>query len=101
MPNNSKKSLKDIKGTKIHPFSRKAAQITRVHHRMKRIAQVKKGHKDTKILPQVERYLWFRYSMDDSVMQLTLEEVHERIRDFIKRNDQDARKLSDERQRGT
>ncbi|KAI3652689.1 hypothetical protein MP228_002114 [Amoeboaphelidium protococcarum] len=102
MPNNSKKSLKDIKGDKIHPFSRKAAQINRVQARVKRINSVKKQHKDEKILPIVEKWKWFRKESGKLQQQsLSVQQCHSLIQLYIERNDGEIESLQQSRVHGS
>ncbi|KAJ1916510.1 translation machinery-associated protein 16 [Tieghemiomyces parasiticus] len=46
-----------------------------------------------------ERYMWFRYAMDDDKKVLTNEDVHELIMMYIDRNDEEIAKFESERRK--
>ncbi|KAJ1964971.1 translation machinery-associated protein 16, partial [Dimargaris xerosporica] len=98
--NNKKKSLKDIKAKDVvHPYSRKAMQIRRAHTRMDKLARGQTMRVTSRSL-EAERYLWFRYAMDEERDTLTLSELHELMESYIARNDEEIQTLKDSRRKG-
>ncbi|KAJ1980520.1 translation machinery-associated protein 16 [Dimargaris cristalligena] len=100
MPNNKKKSLKNIKGKETaHPYSRKARQIQRSLLRHDKFVEGRSSRLGLQNKSS-ERYLWFRYAMDDAKKSLSKAEVHELVQMYIERNDGEIEKLLSERRKG-
>ncbi|RUS19911.1 hypothetical protein BC937DRAFT_86721 [Endogone sp. FLAS-F59071] len=79
MPNNKRHTLKTIKNRDtLHPSSRKANQLTRVIMRSDRLDK-KMNERRANANPQVERWLWFRYALDESLPCATRSELHDLI----------------------
>ncbi|KAI9291021.1 hypothetical protein K502DRAFT_344940 [Neoconidiobolus thromboides FSU 785] len=90
MPNNKKLNVKDIKKKEgCHPYSRKAKQLARAVNRMDKL-----DGKKTKVLKGwqaaiADKYLWFKYAMDEDKKVLTLVEIRELIEEYLNREDSD------------
>ncbi|KAG2221256.1 hypothetical protein INT45_012377, partial [Circinella minor] len=97
-PNNKRHTVKNIKNRdQVHPYSRKARQINRAQLRTHKLAGKKEGRiaGNTK----VERWLWFRYALDESNLCATKEQVHELIQLYLKRHDDELEQLEQERKK--
>ncbi|KAI9263232.1 hypothetical protein BDA99DRAFT_509653 [Phascolomyces articulosus] len=98
MPNNKRHTIKNIKNREeVHPYSRKARQLTRVHLRNHKLANKKEGR--TTGNAKVERWLWFRFALDESQPCATKEQVHELIDMYLKRYDEELKQLEQERKK--
>ncbi|CDH57117.1 ring finger domain-containing protein [Lichtheimia corymbifera JMRC:FSU:9682] len=98
MPGNKKHTLKNIKNRDaVHPYSRKAQQLQRVILRKNKLTQ-KKGDR-TATNSRVERWLWFRYALDESIQCATKQQIHDLIEMYIERNDEQLQTLEAERQK--
>ncbi|CAG8480730.1 2191_t:CDS:2 [Diversispora eburnea] len=53
--------------TYIHPSSRKAAQLQRAALRKDRVERIKSKKFNEGIQPLIDRILWFKYALDDSI----------------------------------
>ncbi|CAO3671649.1 unnamed protein product [Umbelopsis vinacea] len=81
MPNNKRHTLKTIKNRdSMHPSSRKAFQLTRVVMRNDR-------------LEQLDRWLWFKFALDDTLPCASSDELHSLIQMYLSRNDDELEKL--------
>ncbi|KAI9312937.1 hypothetical protein BX666DRAFT_788932 [Dichotomocladium elegans] len=86
MPGNKKHTLKNIKNREAaHPYSRKALQLQRVVMRSSKLSARKNDRSAANY--RAEKWLWFRYALDESVKAATLQEVHDLIDTYIARND--------------
>lgn len=93
MPNNRKVSVKKIKlGDSAHPSSRKARQLTRAVARVERVKKHAKERIDTKT-PKVERFLWFKSHLDNNTTVLTRPQLHELVKLFLSRYDEELESL--------
>ncbi|ORY03433.1 hypothetical protein K493DRAFT_311700 [Basidiobolus meristosporus CBS 931.73] len=93
MPNNKRKTLKTVKGKdKAHPYSRKALQINRIHLRQDKLDK-RKSDWLNQANPTVERYLWFRWVLDEEQETATREQLAEFIEMYINRNDEELEQL--------
>ncbi|KAK9704305.1 translation machinery-associated protein 16 [Basidiobolus ranarum] len=93
MPNNKRKTLKTVKGKdKAHPYSRKALQINRINLRQDKLDKRKSDwlHQAN---PTVERYLWFRWVLDEEQETATREQLVEFIEMYLCRNDEELAQL--------
>ncbi|KAI8646246.1 translation machinery-associated protein 16 [Parasitella parasitica] len=95
---NRKITLKTIKNREaIHPYSRKAQQISRVYQRKEKLAVKEKKKANN---PLGERWLWFRYAFDEDKTVATKPEMHELIELYLERHDEEISELEKERCRG-
>ncbi|KAL1916660.1 uncharacterized protein VTP21DRAFT_5364 [Calcarisporiella thermophila] len=100
MPNNKRHTLKTIKGKEaLHPNSRKANQVNRAYMRVDRLEK-KRSERITGKNPLVERYLWFRYAMDEEVACLSKSEVHDLIEMYLNRHNEELKELQSTRREG-
>ncbi|CAG8566152.1 12292_t:CDS:2, partial [Dentiscutata heterogama] len=95
MPNNKKKTFKQIKkkDSVLHPSSRKAAQLQRVTLRKDRLDKAKVRRYSESVRPIVDRILWFRYALDESLPCATTADIYDLIEMYISRNDDELSKL--------
>ncbi|CAG8510933.1 23438_t:CDS:2 [Gigaspora rosea] len=95
MPNNKKKTLKQIKkkDSVIHPSSRKAAQLQRAFLRKDRLDKTKLRRYSESVRPIVDRILWFKYALDDSLPCATKADIYDLIEMYISRNDDELSKI--------
>ncbi|KAF0553861.1 translation machinery-associated protein 16 [Gigaspora margarita] len=95
MPNNKKKTLKQIKKKEsvIHPSSRKAAQLQRAFLRKDRLDKTKLRRYSESVRPIVDRILWFKYALDDSIPCATKADIYDLIEMYISRNDDELSKI--------
>ncbi|KAH8550351.1 translation machinery-associated protein 16 [Umbelopsis sp. PMI_123] len=97
MPNNKRHTLKTIKNRdSMHPSSRKAFQLTRVVMRNDRLEQRTRS-KETIGNPKIDRWLWFKFALDDSLPCASSEELHSLIDMYLSRNDDELEKLQAQR----
>ncbi|CEP18577.1 hypothetical protein [Parasitella parasitica] len=95
---NRKITLKTIKNREaIHPYSRKAHQISRVYQRKEKLAVKEKKKANN---PLGERWLWFRYAFDEEKTVATKPEMHELIELYLERHDEEISELEADRCRG-
>ncbi|KAI8148026.1 translation machinery-associated protein 16, partial [Fennellomyces sp. T-0311] len=112
-PNNKRHTLKNIKNRdELHPYSRKARQLTRVALRSHKLANKRPATNPKGIQglfqPQccsnsiniVERWLWFRYALDESLLCATKAQVYELIDMYLKRHDEELEALDQQRKKG-
>ncbi|CAO3661761.1 unnamed protein product [Umbelopsis ramanniana] len=93
MPNNKRHTLKTIKNRdSMHPSSRKAFQLTRVVMRNDRLEQRARS-KDSIGNPKIDRYLWFKFALDDALPCASSDELHSLIEMYLSRNDEELEKL--------
>ncbi|KAI8978941.1 translation machinery-associated protein 16 [Pilobolus umbonatus] len=91
-------TLKTIKNREaIHPYSRKAQQITRVYQRKEKLAKKESQRAHN---PIGDRWLWFRYIFDEDKITATKEEMHELIELYLMRHDEEIEELEAERHKG-
>ena len=95
MPNNKRKSAKDVQGERIHPYSRKATQL---HRSDLRNARVKKTKAESGKLQnsRVDRFMWFKDACDGD-LHFNLEKVRCFIEQYIARNDDELAAMLDDR----
>ncbi|KAI9014429.1 hypothetical protein CLU79DRAFT_767559 [Phycomyces nitens] len=99
MPNNKRHTLKTIKNREeCHPSSRKARQLTRVFLRKERLDQRSTERSNSN--PKAERWLWFRYALDESLPIATMKEMHDLVEMYLERNNDELEKLVKDRQIG-
>ncbi|KAI8379484.1 uncharacterized protein BYT42DRAFT_532266 [Radiomyces spectabilis] len=99
MPNNKKHTLKAIKNRDAaHPYSRKAHQVERAYARKEKLAQ--KSNERAANNPKVERWLWFRFALDEALPCATKPQIHDLIATYLERNDEEIERLEKERQIG-
>ncbi|RUP24688.1 hypothetical protein BC936DRAFT_138901, partial [Jimgerdemannia flammicorona] len=92
-PNNKRHTLKTIKNRDtLHPSGRKASQLTRVLMRNDRLEK-KMAERRLAANPLVERWLWFRYALDDTLPCATRLELHDLIDMYLKRHDEELTEL--------
>lgn len=90
-------TLKTIKNREaIHPYSRKAHQISRVHQRKEKLAK-KESQKSN---PMGERWIWFRYAFEEDKTVATKAELHELIEQYLERHDEEIAQLEQDRSKG-
>ncbi|OAD05535.1 hypothetical protein MUCCIDRAFT_80621 [Mucor lusitanicus CBS 277.49] len=95
---NRKITLKTIKNREaIHPYSRKAHQISRVYQRKEKLAVKEKNKANN---PLGERWLWFRYAFEEDKSVATKPEMHELIELYLERHDDEINELEKDRSRG-
>ncbi|KAI9285313.1 translation machinery-associated protein 16 [Umbelopsis sp. AD052] len=93
MPNNKRHTLKTIKNRdSMHPSSRKAFQLTRVVMRNDRLEQRARS-KDSIGNPKIDRWLWFKFALDDTLPCASSEELHSLIDMYLNRNEEELEKL--------
>ncbi|KAI9494835.1 hypothetical protein BDB00DRAFT_292696 [Zychaea mexicana] len=98
MPNNKRHTLKNVKNRdELHPYSRKARQLTRIHLRNQKLAGKKEGRSTGNT--KVERWLWFRFALEESQTCATKEQVHELIDMYLKRHDHELEQLELDRKK--
>ncbi|KAG0173009.1 hypothetical protein DFQ28_006345 [Apophysomyces sp. BC1034] len=96
MPGSKRLTLKTIKNREnVHPYSRKARQISRVYMRKEKLEK-KSSERATN--PKAERWLWFRFAFDDALPSATRADIHELIDMYLKRNDEELQKLREDRE---
>ncbi|KAG2175500.1 hypothetical protein INT43_001147 [Umbelopsis isabellina] len=76
----------------MHPSSRKAFQLTRVVMRNDRLEQRARS-KETVGNPKIDRYLWFKFALDDTLPCATTEELHSLIQMYLCRHDEELENL--------
>ncbi|KAI8371879.1 translation machinery-associated protein 16 [Blakeslea trispora] len=92
---NRKITLKTIKNRDgIHPYSRKAHQLSRVHQRKEKLAVQEKKKQNN---PTGERWIWFRYAFDEDKTIATKAEMHELIETYLSRHDEEIETLENDR----
>ncbi|KAI7906230.1 uncharacterized protein BX663DRAFT_558765 [Cokeromyces recurvatus] len=95
---NRKITLKTIKNRdSIHPYSRKAHQLSRVYQRREKLAQQEKKKQNN---PIGERWLWFREAFGEEKSAATKAEMHQLIELYLQRHDEEIEHLEQERHRG-
>ncbi|KAI9273643.1 translation machinery-associated protein 16 [Sporodiniella umbellata] len=95
---NKKLTLRTIKNRdEIHPYSRKAHQLSRVYQRREKMA---KKEKQKSVNPIGDRWLWFRYAMDEDKTVITRPEIHDLIEIYLARNDEELEELENSRNKG-
>ncbi|KAI8813283.1 translation machinery-associated protein 16 [Cladochytrium replicatum] len=100
MPNNKKKSLRDVKNAQgagivgAHPYSRKATQMRRALHRESVLTE-KTAKRDDVKFHKAERIVYFRLAVPDDKQCATFDELHEYIQLYISRNDDEMKKLTE------
>ncbi|KAI8082371.1 translation machinery-associated protein 16 [Thamnidium elegans] len=95
---NRKITLKTIKNREaIHPYSRKAQQISRVYQRKEKL-QKKENQKANN--PMGERWIWFRYAFEEDKVVATKPEMHELVEAYLVRHDDEIEELEQDRHRG-
>ncbi|KAI8061861.1 translation machinery-associated protein 16 [Gilbertella persicaria] len=95
---NRKITLKTIKNREgIHPYSRKAHQISRVHQRKEKLAAQEKKKSNN---PIGERWIWFRYAFDEDKSVATKADMHELIEIYLTRHDEEIDTLESDRNKG-
>ncbi|KAG2197324.1 hypothetical protein INT47_012754, partial [Mucor saturninus] len=95
---NRRITLKTIKNREaIHPYSRKAQQISRVYQRKDKLAkkEIQKANN-----PIGERWIWFRYAFEEDNTVATKAEMHELIEAYLVRHDDEIAELEQERYKG-
>ncbi|ORX58187.1 hypothetical protein DM01DRAFT_1302217 [Hesseltinella vesiculosa] len=96
MPNNKRHTLKTIKKREnLHPYSRKAQQLARIVMRKDKIGSKVNSKKDN----IANRWLWFRYSLDDGVAYTDEKGMHELVQLYLKRHDDELAELRAQRQK--
>jgi hypothetical protein len=98
MPNNKRKSVKDIDMDKIHPHSRKAAQVIRANQRQIRLAHHKQA-RQAHTTARIDRFLWFKYAMGEAT-RLTKSQIVDLVDMYVRRNDEDLERMAGERRPG-
>ncbi|ORY98130.1 translation machinery-associated protein 16 [Syncephalastrum racemosum] len=92
MPGNKKLTLKNIKNRDAaHPYSRKAKQLNRAIQRKEKLTTARAARHSSN--PRVERWLWFRFALDENLPCASEEHVHELIRMYIDRTDDELEEL--------
>ncbi|KAI9482677.1 MAG: translation machinery-associated protein 16 [Benjaminiella poitrasii] len=95
---NRKITLKTIKNRdSIHPYSRKAHQISRVYQRREKLAQQEKKKQSN---PKGERWLWFKEAFGEEKSVATKPELQQLIEIYLQRHDEEIEQLEQERNRG-
>ncbi|KAG0738692.1 hypothetical protein G6F26_009907 [Rhizopus arrhizus] len=95
---NKKLTLRTIKNRDvIHPYSRKAQQLSRVYQRREKMAK-KEAQKSTN--PIGDRWIWFRYAFDEEKSAATKKELYELIELYLARHDEEIEQLENDRCRG-
>ncbi|ORE01036.1 hypothetical protein BCV72DRAFT_246239 [Rhizopus microsporus var. microsporus] len=95
---NKRLTLRTIKNRDaIHPYSRKAQQLTRVYQRKEKMAR---KEQQKSVNPIGDRWLWFRYAFDEEKKAATMKDMHELIKLYLARNDDEINTLEKERARG-
>ncbi|RCH80570.1 hypothetical protein CU097_004936, partial [Rhizopus azygosporus] len=78
---NKRLTLKTIKNRDaIHPYSRKAQQLTRVYQRKEKMAR---KEQQKSVNPIGDRWLWFRYAFDEEKKAATMKDMHELIKLYL------------------
>ncbi|KAF7731456.1 translation machinery-associated protein 16 [Apophysomyces ossiformis] len=96
MPGSKRLTLKTIKNREnVHPYSRKARQISRVYMRKEKLEKKSNERSNN---PKAERWLWFRFAFDESLSFATKADIHDLIDMYLKRNDEELQKLREERE---
>lgn len=91
-----KTNARDIKGATIHPRSRKAAQLHRIAMRQGRMMDQKTARVLNKVCPVLDRIAWFQLRLGPDSPELTDFEVHDVVREFLSRHDDERAKLEAE-----
>ncbi|KAJ3077666.1 hypothetical protein HK102_005049 [Quaeritorhiza haematococci] len=100
VPNNKKHNLSKIKGTdRAHPYSRKAQQARRVMHREERIEKAKSA-RDKERTRQIDRILYFKFAVSEDLTVATMDDVHEVVKMYIERNDDEITTLKSQLRKG-
>ncbi|KAJ3107325.1 hypothetical protein HDU96_007940 [Phlyctochytrium bullatum] len=95
MPNNAKKKLSKIKGVeKAHPHSRKAVQMRRALAREEKIVKLR-TEKNATQRAAVDRMVFFKFALPDDVKMATLEMAHDIIEQYIARNDDEIKEMTE------
>ncbi|KAJ3047275.1 hypothetical protein HK097_011694 [Rhizophlyctis rosea] len=93
MPNNKIHNIKKIKDLdKAHPYSRKATQARRALNRGEAIEK-KASARNVERTRRVERTLWFKFAVPEDCTVAGVDMVHDIIRQYIGRNDDEIEKL--------
>ncbi|TPX72663.1 hypothetical protein SpCBS45565_g00057 [Spizellomyces sp. 'palustris'] len=93
MPNNKKLKLSKIKASdKAHPYSRKAVQMRRAINRQDKLVK-QKSASDERKTRTVERMLWFKYALPEDISIATNELVHDIIKQYIARNEEELAEI--------
>ncbi|KAI8098888.1 uncharacterized protein BX664DRAFT_319861 [Halteromyces radiatus] len=96
MPNNKRHTLKTVKKREeLHPYSRKAQQLSRIMMRKEKLTT--RSTMTTKDL-LAQRWMWFRFAMDDTLTCTTKDDMHDMISMYLERNDDELEKLQKDRQ---
>ncbi|KAG0370685.1 hypothetical protein BC939DRAFT_452153 [Gamsiella multidivaricata] len=91
--NNKRHTMKAIKNKDmIHPSSRKAQQVMRVVLRKDRLEHRQKVRANNSF-NQSDRILWFRHAVPEDVTNLTREQHHELIKEYLARYDDEYQSL--------
>ncbi|GAA99615.1 uncharacterized protein L969DRAFT_16916 [Mixia osmundae IAM 14324] len=72
----------------LHPKSRRAQQLIRIGLRDQRISHGKKERREIH-KTKTERYLWFAHAMDPEEESMSVEDIHELIRLYLSRHDEE------------
>ncbi|ORZ18991.1 hypothetical protein BCR42DRAFT_411995 [Absidia repens] len=96
MPNNKRHTLKTVKKREeLHPYSRKAQQLSRIIMRKDKLTTTR-GATTTKDL-LAQRWMWFRFALDESLPCTTKADMHDMIEMYLERNDDELKRLQQER----
>ncbi|KAK4704854.1 translation machinery-associated protein 16, partial [Phenoliferia sp. Uapishka_3] len=123
MPGNKVQTLKKLQSRKgavtgghVHPNSRRAKQLQRIELRTKKLevkskvrrsTEIGKGmlyvflssaHRSSELPVAVDRHVYFVHALPEDREAVTLPELHQILRDYIGRNDDEAAELKKERE---
>ncbi|KAI8981789.1 hypothetical protein BDF20DRAFT_986804 [Mycotypha africana] len=95
---NRKITLRTVKNREnIHPYSRKAHQLSRVYQRREKMSEKEKKKAAN---PKGERWVWFRYAFDEEKPAATKAELQELVEIYLQRHDEEINELEAARTRG-
>ncbi|KAL8279128.1 hypothetical protein RQP46_008384 [Phenoliferia psychrophenolica] len=104
MPGNKVQTLKKLQsrkgaitGGQVHPNSRRAKQLQRIELRTKKLDVKSKVRRSTEI-GRVDRQVYFVHALAEDRTSVSLPELHQILRDYIGRNDDEAAELKKERE---
>ncbi|KAK4050370.1 translation machinery-associated protein 16 [Microbotryomycetes sp. JL201] len=104
MPGNRVKTLKALQSrkggaasSKLHPNSRRAKQLQRVELRAHKLQVQGRVHRSGEV-KRVDRLLYFVHALDEDRDQISLDELHQIVSDYISRDDAERDELEHERQ---
>ena len=83
-----------------HPKSRKAAQVKRSKLRAERLETRKSAYAKEKMYPSVDRVTWFQLMLEENQTKLELAEIHELVKMYLGRFDEELQRLNEECRRG-